>query len=57
MGIAALVALLVLAGVLVATQPAQPQTPPPGTTTSQPGSPPPQEDCGCGVPSSPRGPR
>ncbi|WP_280865243.1 hypothetical protein [Falsiroseomonas frigidaquae] len=23
----------------------------------QPAGPPPQEDCGCGVPSSPRGPR
>ncbi len=28
-----------------------------GPATAQPAPPPPAEDCGCGVPSSPRGPR
>ncbi|WP_439595185.1 hypothetical protein [Falsiroseomonas sp.] len=43
-GFVALVALLLLAAPALA----QP-TPPPGA--------PPAEDCGCGVPASPRGPR
>ncbi len=54
MGIAALIALGVLVGVLlVNAPPANPQTLPPGgaTTTTQ------APDCNCGVPDSPRGPR
>lgn len=53
MGIVAVVAIAVLAGVLVLnSQEARPQPLPTQqeSTTQQP-------DCGCGVPSSPRGPR
>jgi hypothetical protein len=49
MFVVAIVAVAVLVGVLVANQPANPQPLPPATQTTQ--------DCGCGVPDSPRGPR
>jgi hypothetical protein len=49
MFVVAIVAVAVLAGVLLANQPANPQPLPPSTQTTQ--------DCGCGVPDSPRGPR
>jgi hypothetical protein len=66
MGIVALVALALLAGVLIANAPAKPETLPTGTvaqttttgtqTTTTPTTTG-QEDCGCGVPANPRGPR
>ena len=50
-----IVAIGVLVGVMLVNSPAKPQPVPPQqettTTTTQ------QPDCGCGVPSSPRGPR
>jgi hypothetical protein len=50
MFVVAIVAVAVLAGVLLANQPANPQPLPPTTQTTQ-------QDCGCGVPENPRGPR
>jgi hypothetical protein len=50
MGIAAVVALILLVGVLLVNAPANPQPLPPPQET-------PTQDCGCGVPGNPRGPR
>ncbi len=58
--VVAAVAMAVLFGVLIANQPANPQTLPPAQTagtTQTAQAPPAPEDCGCGVPNSPRGPR
>ena len=67
MGIVALVALALLAGVLIANAPANPETLSTGsvaqttaTTGTQTTTTPTttgQEDCGCGVSTNPRGPR
>jgi hypothetical protein len=67
MGFAALIAIAVLAGVLIANSPARPETPSSGvvaqttttTTGTQSGTQTTtgQDDCGCGVPANPRGPR
>jgi hypothetical protein len=67
MAIVALIALALLAGTLIGNAPAHPNTLPADTvaqTTTPPGTqtttaPPTsgQEDCGCGVPANPRGPR
>jgi len=51
--IAAILALGLLGGVPLAGNPAQSQTLPPGPPPQET----PAEDCGCGVPTSPRGPR
>lgn len=51
MGVVAIVAAAILVGVLLLNSPeAQPQPLPPAPETTT-------QDCGCGVPSSPRGPR
>jgi hypothetical protein len=65
--VAPLIALAVLAGTLIGNAPARPDALPAGTvaqTSTPPGTqtttaPPTsgQEDCGCGVPANPRGPR
>jgi hypothetical protein len=56
---ATVIAIGVLVTVLLANAPpARPETLPQQQTTTQTQLPPaPSEDCGCGVPSSPRGPR
>lgn len=46
----AIIALGILVGVLVVNSPANPQPLPPQQETTT-------QDCGCGVPDSPRGPR
>ncbi len=51
------VAIGVLAGILLVNSPANPQTLPQQTTETTQLPPAPSEDCGCGVPASPRGPR
>lgn len=47
--------LLLAASPALAQQAPPPQPPPSQPTTQLPSAP--QEDCGCGVPNSPRGPR
>jgi hypothetical protein len=58
---AATVALMLGTMPALAQQPAPPPAPPPGqqatTLPATPPAPATAEDCGCGVPSSPRGPR
>jgi hypothetical protein len=57
--VAPLIALAVLAGTLIGNAPARPDALPAGTVAQTTTAPPTsgQEDCGCGVPANPRGPR